>query len=189
MVNTNGVLGMPTFIESGVDGEYALNSSDMNNDGISDLVVGGQDSRQINVLLGNGDGTFTPKVAQDAGGAVWKLVLGDVNGDGKLDVAAVNGDSDSASILLGNGDGTLGAPTVFNTSGTEVGTVLGDLDWVISSFSGQQWHVFVNDGSGTFTLDADIDADPGANPSCAIMIDVDDDGISISRSPTRPRIT
>jgi FG-GAP-like repeat len=105
-----------------------------------------------------------------------------VNGDGKLDVAAVNGDSDSASILLGNGDGTLGAPTVFNTSGTEVSTVLGDLDgdgdldWVISSFSGQQWHVFVNDGSGTFMLDADIDADPGANPSCAIMIDVDDDG-------------
>ena len=28
----------------------------MNNDGISDLVVGGQDSQQIIVLLGNGDG-------------------------------------------------------------------------------------------------------------------------------------
>src|SRR5262245_39082763 len=108
MINTNGVLGMPTFIESGVAGEYALNSGDMNNDGISDLVVGGQDSWQIIVLLGNGDGTFTAKTPQDAGGAVWKLVLGDVNGDGKLDVAAVNGDSDSAAILLGNGDGTLG---------------------------------------------------------------------------------
>ena len=44
MVNTNGVLGSPSFIESGVAGEYALNSGDMNNDGISDLVVGGQDS-------------------------------------------------------------------------------------------------------------------------------------------------
>ena len=182
MVNTNGVLGMPTFIESGVGGEYALNSGDMNNDGISDLVVGGQDSQQIIVLLGNGDGTFTAKAPQNAGGAVWKLVVGDVNGDGNLDVAAVNGDSFSAAILLGNGDGTLQAPTVFNTSGTEVGTVLGDLDgdgdldWVISSFSGQQWHVFVNDGAGNFTLDTDIDADPGANPSCAIMVDVDNDG-------------
>jgi hypothetical protein len=182
MVNANGVLGMPTFIESGVDGEYALNSGDMNNDGISDLVVGGQDSQQIIVLLGNGDGTFTAQAPQDAGGKVWKLVLGDVNGDGNLDVAAVNGDSFSAAILLGNGDGTLQVPTVFDTSGTEVGTVLGDLDgdgdldWVISSFSGQQWHIFVNDGTGTFTHDADIDADSGANPSCAIMLDVDNDG-------------
>jgi len=182
MVNTGGVLGTPTFIESGVDGEYALNSGDMNGDGISDLVVGGQDSQQIVVLLGQGDGTFTPQTPQDAGGLVWKLVLGDVDGDGNLDVAAVNGDSDSAAILLGNGDGTLRPPTVFSTGGTEVGTVLGDLDgdgdldWVISSFSGQQWHVLVNDGTGHFSFDPDIDAESNANPSCAIMLDVDGDG-------------
>jgi hypothetical protein len=182
MVNTNGVLGTPSFIESGVDGEYALNSGDMNNDGISDLVVGGQDSQEIVVLLGNGDGTFTAKTPRGAGGAVWKLVLGDVNGDGKLDVAAVNGSSNSVAILLGNGDGTLQAPTVIPTSGTEVGTVLGDidgdgdLDWVTSSFGGLQWHVFLNDGTGHFTLDQDIDATPGANPSCAILLDVDNDG-------------
>ena len=182
MINTGGVLGTPTFIDSGLNGEYALNSGDMNNDGISDLVVGGQDSQQIVVMLGNGDGTFTAQTPQSAGGLVWKLVLGDVNGDGKLDVAAVNGDSDNAAILLGNGDGTLGSPTVFATSGTEVGTVLGDLDgdgdldWVISSFSGTQWHVFVNDGLGNFTSDFDINAEPGANPSCAIMLDVDNDG-------------
>lgn len=182
MTNTNGVLSTPAFIDSGVDGEYALNSGDLNNDGISDLVVGGQDSQQIIVLLGNGDGTFTAQTPQDAGGRVWKLVLGDVNGDGKLDVATVNGDSDSAAILFGNGDGTLGSPMVFNTSGTEVGTVLGDLDgdgdldWVISSFSGQQWHVFVNDGTGHFTPETDIDAEADANPSCAIMLDVDNDG-------------
>src|SRR5262249_35285970 len=34
-INTGGVLGDPNFIESGVDGEYALNSGDMNNDGIA----------------------------------------------------------------------------------------------------------------------------------------------------------
>jgi hypothetical protein len=109
-------------------------------------------------------------------------VLGDVNGDGNLDVAAVNGGSQSAAILLGNGDGTLQAPTLYDTDGTEVGTVLGDLDgdgdldWVISSFSGQKWHVLLNDGTGTFTSAGDIDSESDANPSCAIMLDVDDDG-------------
>jgi hypothetical protein len=182
MVNTNGHLGAPSFIEAGVDGEYALNSGDMNNDGIADLVAGGQDSQEIIVLLGNGDGTFTAQTAQDAGGAIWKLVLGDVNGDGKLDVAAVNGGSASAAILLGNGNGSLQPPTVINMSGSEVGTVLGDLDgdgdldWVTSSFGGQQWHILTNDGSGIFTLDTDVDAEADANPSCAIMLDVDNDG-------------
>ena len=182
MVNSGGVLGAAAFIESGVDGEYALNAGDMNNDGIADLVVGGQDSWQIVVLLGNGDGTFTAQTPQAAGGAVWKLVLGDVNGDGKLDVAAVNGVSESAAILLGNGDGTLQMPTVLAIGGSQVGTVLGDLDgdgdldWVTSSYSGQQWHVFLNDGTGTFTANVDIDAEVDANPSCAIMLDVDNDG-------------
>src|SRR5262249_23679773 len=160
-----GTLGAPTFIESGVAGEYALNAGDMNGDGIADLVVGGQDSQQIVVLLGNGDGTFTPATPQDAGGAGRELVLRGVDGARKLDVAAVNGGSNSAAILLGNGDGTLRPPTVYDTSGTEVGTVLGDLDgdgdldWVISSFGGQQWHVLVNDGTGNFTFDPDIDAE------------------------------
>ena len=181
-INTNGVLGMPSFIDSGTNGEYALNSGDMNGDGISDLVVGGQDSQEIAVLLGNGNGTFTLKTPQDAGGAVWKLVLGDVNGDNKLDVAAVNGFNNSASILLGNGDGTLQSPTVYNLGGSEVGTVLGDLDgdgdldWVTSSYGGKVWHILINDGTGTFTADPSIAAESNANPSCAIMLDVDNDG-------------
>ena len=73
-------------------------------------------------------------------------------------------------------------PRYFRPAEREVGTVLGDLDgdgdldWVISSYGGQQWHVFVNDGAGNFTPDSDVDAEPNANPSCAIMLDVDNDG-------------
>ena len=179
MINNNGTLAAPTHIEAGGNGEYALQSGDMNNDGISDLVVGLQDDQEIVVLLGNGDGTFAPQTPQPAGGRVWKFAVGDLNDDGKLDCAIANEDG-VATVLLGNGDGTFQAPATYPISGTGVGSVLGDLDddgdldWVVSSFSGGRWHVFVNDGTGTFTEDPEIIAI--SNPSCATMLDVDGDG-------------
>src|SRR5262249_55253636 len=96
-------------------------------------------------------------------------------------VAAADGDT-SGAILLGNGDGTLAAPTLYPVSAGTIGTALGDLDgdgdldWVISSYTTQQWHVLVNDGSGTFTPETDIPAESNAYPSCAIILDVDGDG-------------
>ena len=179
MLNNNGTLGTPTHIEAGGDGEYALQSGDMNNDGIADLVVGLQDDAEIAVLLGNGDGTFTPQPPQDAGGHVWKFAVGDLDGDGKLDCAIGNADG-VATVLLGNGDGTFQPPVTYQLSGAGVGSALGDLDgdgdldWVVSSFSGGRWHVFINDGTGTFTADPEIIAI--SNPSCATLLDVDGDG-------------
>lgn len=122
----------------------------MNNDGLSDLVVGGANSQDIRVLLGNSDGGFNEQTPQSAGGQTWQLVLGDVNGDGNLDVSTVNGRSDNGAILLGNGDGTLLEPDVYDlenigpTAGnawplaTDLGDLDGDgdLDWITSSFAG-----------------------------------------------------
>jgi hypothetical protein len=50
----------------------------------------------------------------------------------------------------------------------------GDLDMVVSSFGGGFWRWFRNDGSGTFTLEDEIDA-PNS-PSCAVLYDGDNDG-------------
>ena len=135
------------------------------------------------MLLGNGDGTFTAQTPQDAGGAVWKLVLGDVNGDGKLDVAAVNGyQRQRRHPARQRRRHAAARRRCLNTGGTEVGTVLGDLDgdgdldWVISSFSGQQWHVFSTTAAAPSRSTPTSTRDPDANPSCAIMLDVDNDG-------------
>ncbi len=178
MINNNGTMAAPTHIAPGGDA-YALQSGDMNNDGISDLIVGAQNDNTIIVLLGNGDGTFTAQTPQPAGGRVWKFAVGDIDGDGNLDVAIANEDA-VATTLLGNGDGTFQSPTTYAIAGTGVGSVLGDLDgdgdldWVVSSFGGGRWHVFVNDGTGNFTEDPQIIAIN--NPSCATMLDVDGDG-------------
>jgi hypothetical protein len=84
---------------------------DFNGDGNLDLAVAGT---ALNVLFGNGDGTFkAPVTLNNEGNAV---AVGDFNGDGKLDLAEtiphhafIGSASGSVLILLGNGDGSFRA--------------------------------------------------------------------------------
>jgi hypothetical protein len=110
---------------------------DLNGDKKDDIIVAHQNgyagytASSFDVLLSNGDGTFTPANTYTvttnylAGG-----VLADVNGDGKLDAVIVD-QSNPANVwtLLGNGDGTFQAPTSVALSG-QVGnnTVFADLN-------------------------------------------------------------
>ena len=187
-----GVFGEPVFFEAGgTRSEWALAASDMNDDGILDLVIGnrrgGGVSGEIVINLGNGDGTFTAlPEAYLTIGRVWMLVTGDVNGDGSEDVALAsinNGNAavQGAAILLGNGDGTL-QPAVeypisaLDPTSTDLGDLDGDgdLDWSVgaSTFPGK-WSVFENDGEGVFTLVEEIPAPSSA--SCTLMLDFDND--------------
>lgn len=173
-----GVFGAPIYFDGGGDGEWALAAGDMNNDGILDLVVGLQFDQSINVLAGNGDGTFSLATSQSSDGNVWMLVLGDVDADGNEDVAVVNSSSHRGAILKGNGDGTLSAPVRYTTDPFPLATDLGDLDgdgdldWITSSFSGDWW-LFLNDGSGAFAFDQEFNAPQAA--SCSLMLDIDND--------------
>jgi RHS repeat-associated protein len=103
--------------------------ADMNGDGRADLVVAGNISAYpygtaVDVLLGNGDGTFQAPVQHllhdvCLGCAYWAsgLAVGDFNGDGLPDVAYSNDntshgwDSGNVYALLNTGGGTLSDPT------------------------------------------------------------------------------
>ena len=54
----NGVFGSSSTFGTGSAAEWALAAGDMNDDGILDLVAGGQSSQRIYVYAGQGDGTF-----------------------------------------------------------------------------------------------------------------------------------
>jgi len=174
-----GVLAAPTTFEGGGNGEFALNAADMNNDGIMDLVVGLRFAEQIRIHLGNGNGTFTMQPAQPAGGQVWMIVCGDVNGDGKVDVSCANSFSNNGAMLLGNGNGTVQPPILVTSSSFLIATDLGDLDgdgdldWVLSSFGGQQWLVYRQDFGPSFNILTSFSTP--ANPGCAGIFDIDDD--------------
>jgi len=85
-------------------------AADFNNDGRLDLVVANPTANSVNVLLGNGNGTFQSPLPSAAGTNPRSIAVGDFNADGKLDLAAVSGDSYGVDVMRGNGNGTFAAP-------------------------------------------------------------------------------
>src|SRR5262249_9052818 len=73
----------PTLLDlAGCTNPWGMAAADMNNDGITDLVVGCTGNMRAVVVRGNGDGTLTEQPSQDAAGPPWQVAVGDVDGDG-----------------------------------------------------------------------------------------------------------
>jgi hypothetical protein len=119
--------------------------ADFNGDGKVDLAVSNftpsdpsSTLTSVNILLGNGDGTFTnaPGSPITVGVDAWALAAADFNQDGKTDLAVDNyGQIDSfptqtLSILLGNGNGT------FTALGTPIQLGQSPNDLVTADFNG-----------------------------------------------------
>jgi FG-GAP-like repeat/Putative Ig domain len=72
----------------------ALAVGDFNSDGKADLVVANQTDSSLTILLGNGDGTFTPAASSPfaLGSVPFSIAAGDFNSSGRLGLAVTSGD-------------------------------------------------------------------------------------------------
>lgn len=87
----------------------AIAATDLNADGLVDLLVANAGDGSLSVLLGSGGG-FAAAVEYPVGRSPIALVVSDLDGDLKPDVAVANGASDSVSLLFNKGSGEFDLP-------------------------------------------------------------------------------
>ena len=87
----------------GVTGGATLAAADLNRDGRLDLAILG--SNGVNVLFGNGNGTFAPAVQFNLGTAPQAVRIADLNRNGAMDLI-VAANTGGVLVLTNNGDGT-----------------------------------------------------------------------------------
>jgi hypothetical protein len=154
--------------------------ADVNGDGKLDIVSSIYIDSFVDVLLGNGDGTFQPAISSAGGGDSPWIVVGDLNGDGIPDLVTANyNTANTVSVLLGNGDGTFKSHVDYATGTSPYAVAIGDFDGdgrpdlVSANFSGSISFLKGN-GDGTFQTHSDFNT--GTAPQAIAVADLNGDG-------------
>jgi hypothetical protein len=110
----------------------------------------------VNILLGNGDGTFHQGATYPGESSPASIAVGDFNRDGKQDFAVANFEGTGISVWLGNGDGTFQPAVDYATPFPIWVTVAdlngdGKLDLAAANFGPAAGaSVLLGNGDGTF---------------------------------------
>jgi uncharacterized protein (TIGR03437 family) len=177
--------------------------ADINGDGNLDIVQGlgdargfgaGHDSGNIDILLGNGDGTFQgPTIATSGARNISFLATADFNGDGKLDAIVSDGYGGGGLYLFaGAGNGVFKSATLLTTltsNAAAVGDFDGDgrPDLAVAESGSDSFGILLNSANGfqkplTF-------ASAGNGPSSIVTADFNGDGkldLAVANAPPYP---
>ncbi|HYI10445.1 MAG TPA: Ig-like domain repeat protein [Thermoanaerobaculia bacterium] len=159
-------------------GDFAL--ADVQNDGKLDLILADVATNTVEVLPGNGDGTFGTAVTTVLAIAPTRILLRDFTGDGKIDVALRSYSASTIAILAG--DGANGFTELARTPLHEYNTAFGAGDFdddgmtdlVVPYLSSTRVDVLFGNGNGTF--DPAVQLTGGDDPADVAVADLDGDG-------------
>jgi FG-GAP-like repeat len=170
-------------------GPQGIATGDVNGDGLPDIVSADQcgddpacRAGTVSVLIGNGDGTFQPRLVFPEGIFPLSVAIADFNGDGHRDLAIANpcGTDEacatvgSVGIMLGNGDGTFQPVVNYPTTSylpirVEVGKFNHDRHPDVVAVNIQYSNITVLTGNGDGTFQPGDDYLVGLNPNAVVV--------------------
>ncbi len=161
-----------------------VSGGDFDRDGHMDICLIQYDggTYRATVLLGKGDGTFTPPRDYNPGSLPMGLCVGEFDADSLLDFSVVNHTVDSVSVFRARRD-TIGTHAMFFRRyngrfprAIVTGDFDGDnrLDLVSGDFGTDEAALLVGNGDATFQPPRDFTA--GDGPAAAASADLDGDG-------------
>jgi hypothetical protein len=151
-ITPGGLQSMPT-LSTGTS-NFKVVAGDFNGDGKQDIAV--CTSSNIQIFIGNGDGTFQAPVVLPNSSGGYYLLAADFNGDGRSDLLEENSTGTWFKVFLGNSNGTFTALTQVTTSiaGTPFAADVngdGKIDLVAqTSAASSTFSVWLGYGDGTF---------------------------------------
>ncbi|HEV2134587.1 MAG TPA: FG-GAP-like repeat-containing protein [Terracidiphilus sp.] len=180
----------PPYNDFGSPYISAMTVGDFNHSGYTGLAVSEFQNGAAVILLGNGNGGFTPSsaaFAQTKGQPTSALAAADFNADGNLDLAMINSISGYSLLALGYGSGAFNSAGALYTQGFPEGVAVGDfngdgkLDAVIAGGGSTKYPysgiaVSLGNGNGSFTSASGSPASVGEDLSAIGAGDFNADG-------------
>ena len=170
-------------------GPLGLDTADVNNDGLLDVVVGLGGASAIQVLLNMGAGEFVPQTPIATAYRPAAIRCMDLDNDGLIDIAMTTGDvtavdeEDSRYLVLlaGNGTGGFAAAAALPIASLATSLDFGDLDGndlidIVVAPTGNEYEklfIAMNGGGFQFSLGT---LNVGIDPANVLVADIDESG-------------
>lgn len=185
--NGDGTFQPPLVTTPVTYAQWSAVAADFNGDGILDIALSvttgaGNMTNAVQILLGNGDGTFQllSQLAGTCSGSA--IVVGDFNRDGKPDIAASCNLSGGAGlqILLGNGNGTFQAPITYASPDVVFSLAVADFNGDgfsdLAVQASTNLAILFGNGDGTFQPQVSLNQQANCYLNCIAAADFTGDG-------------